>query len=388
MPQFVQEYKTVSPSKLADIILRRRNAKKTSESVTMWFKSHREIYAQLSKTLSEKLPTEKEALDESIFERSNFRELSSIKKWIEVLQGREVTVGYIMDKLINLKNLCRGTIHGHDLVAEGMWSLKHPDRLCFDDLLEINAVLKGLGFDTCHYKRDLKDFLENVRDIPVGKKITVGKPRGFGKYASLFLEKGKIASILRWVKSVDFEPYVIDRFMFKTGTRITATLEARIENLTMVGSSAALRVYDKGRISKYPQGHPWDKYIDASLLSEIRQIINQRKYGKIFSVAHNEMQRLNFQAIKKFAPELFLVYPDLRKANHFWRHMFFQHMLRATDWNYEVCAELGGSTVASVQESYGRPPEATVQIWGLKYIPTLDVCQEKIAAEIVREGRN
>jgi len=150
----------------------------------MWFKRHKETYNRMNKTLSEELPTEKEALDESMFERRNFRELPSIRKWIEIIQSREVTLAYIMDKLVNLKNLCRGTIHGHDLVAEGKWSLKHPDRLCYDDLLEINAVLKGLGFDTCHYKRDLKDFLENVRDIPIGKKITVGKPRGFGNYAS------------------------------------------------------------------------------------------------------------------------------------------------------------------------------------------------------------
>jgi len=51
-------------------------------------------------------------------------------------------------------------------------------------------------------------------------------------------------------------------------------------------------------------------------------------------------------------------------------------MLRATDWNCAVCAELGGSTISSLQESYGKPPEAIVRQWGLKYVPTLETSEE------------
>lgn len=68
--------------------------------------------------------------------------------------------------------------------------------------------------------------------------------------------------------------------------------------------------------------------------------------------------------------------------NHFWRHMFYQHMLRLTDWNYGACAELGGSTVKSLEESYGKPPRVIVKKWGLKYMPMIKVhIAENVASE-------
>jgi hypothetical protein len=102
------------------------------------------------------------------------------------------------------------------------------------------------------------------------------------------------------------------------------------------------------------------------------KLIRNRKSGKIFNISIVELSNLNREALKRFVPEL---EPKIEMPNHFWRHMFFQHMLRVTDWNYAVCAEWGGSTVASLQESYSRPPEAVVREWGLKYMPTLEASE-------------
>lgn len=90
LPQFVEEYKTVSPSKLADIILKKRNAKVKPQSVTMWFKRHRETYDKLNEILLKELPSEMEAVEDGIFGKKNFRQLSSVKKWVQVLQSREL----------------------------------------------------------------------------------------------------------------------------------------------------------------------------------------------------------------------------------------------------------------------------------------------------------
>jgi hypothetical protein len=56
LPQFAREAKTLSPSKLAAIVLNKRNKEITAESVTMWFKRHAAIYEQLSKEIVQGLP--------------------------------------------------------------------------------------------------------------------------------------------------------------------------------------------------------------------------------------------------------------------------------------------------------------------------------------------
>jgi len=368
LPDFAREAKTLSPTKLAEMVLNKRNREITPQSITMWFTRNPEIYERLQKEQVEGLPTEKQSVDTSIFENDHFQELPSIKKWIEVLHSRELDKTYIDQKLGNLKNLCRGTIHGRDLVAEGKWCLKHPDRLNFADLLEMNATLKGLGFDTYSFKRELKDFLENVREIPVGKKITVGKHRSFGKYASLFVPMDTLRLMLHEIRERNFGMYTADLFMLKTATRSSATFNALIEDFYIVPNSSAgtFKVFDKGRKSKYPQGHPWLKRIDSELLSPLLKVIGERKSGRVFgAVDVDELRTLNTEMIKKYAPDVIERYPDVA-PNHFWRHMFAQHMLRKNEWNYTKVAALGGWTAEALEESYGKPPEEQVREWGEK----------------------
>ncbi len=222
--------------------------------------------------------------------------------------------------------------------------------------------MKERGKDPYQIKRDMKDFLQS-KDINVGKKFVVGRAKGYGKYKKLYVNPKTQEKMLEWIKSQNYEVYVVDRFMQKTGTRITATLEANIEELR----GNTLTVFDKGRLSKYPKGHPWDKRIPPKLLSEIQGLIGDRKSGKIFSVNNDGMAKLNREAIRKFASEILELYPDLM-PNHFWRHIFFQNILRASDWNYKVAGALGGSTAQSVEESYGEPDKSTVDEWRQKYI--------------------
>jgi len=365
LPDFATEYKTLSPSKLAEIVLIRRNEKTTPESITMWFKRHPEVADGLSKTIVGGLPTEKQAVDASIFEYGNFETLPSVKNWVVMLNNRELTEDYIRGKITLLKGVCMGKVHTFDLVGEGKWVYKHPDRLHLNEVMELISMLKERGIDTYSYKRDLKDFLESKGE-PTGKKIVVGKPKGYGKFARLFVPMEKLNQILAWLKTENFELSVLDGFMFKTGTRITASLESLIEDLTEVGNRGILRVYDKGRRSIFPKGHPWDKYLEPSLLTDIKTLIGNRTKGKIFTIDVHVAVRINRIVIQRFAPETLEQYPDL-DPNHFWRHMFAQHMLRKTNWNYAVVASLGGWTVSALEESYGKPPEELVKQWAEKW---------------------
>jgi hypothetical protein len=362
LPNFARELKTLSPSKLAEMVLNRRNEETTPESVTMWFKRHPEIYEQLSKELVQGLPTATEQVDVSIYQNGQFKELPSVKNWMLELSSRELVDEYVNQKISILKQICLGKIHGFDLVQEGKWCLKHPDRLSLREVMELIALLKDRGKDTYQIKRDMKDFLQS-KDIVVGKKFTVGRPKGYGKYKKLYVKPESQEQMLEWIKSLNYEAYAVDRFMHKTGTRITASLNSNIEELR----GNTLTVYDKGRLSRYPKGHPWDKRLPPKLLSEIQGLIDGRKNGKIFSISYDTMTEFNRKAIEKFAPEILELYPNLM-PNHFWRHIFFQNILRASDWNYKVAGALGGSSAQSVEESYGEPDKATVDEWKEKYI--------------------
>jgi len=390
IPNFARELKTLSPSKIRDYVLMKRNKEVTSESVTMWFKRHPQIYDQLSKELVEGLPSEKQEVDTSIFQRRNFEELSSVKQWILEMKARDLTEGYIDSEIGLVRLVCMGKIPHYkiDLVEEGKWCFKHPDRLSLKEAMEFIALLKDKKLDAYPYKRALKDFLTS-KGVVIGKKIAVGKSRSYGKFSKLYVERPILNKMLAWVREgslegfyqsarpteaeinvrkLHFEAYVADEFMFKTGTRVTATLKALIENISK--EFHTVRVYDKGRHSIHPEGKEWEKNISAKLWNNIMKLIGDRKTGKIFAnIDNNELSTLNREALKRFVPDL---EKKIGMPNHFWRHMFFQHMLRTTDWNYAVCAALGGSTVASLEESYGKPPKAIVKKWGLKFMPTLE----------------
>ena len=360
LPKFARENHTLSPTDLARIILEKRNKTVSPEAITMWFKRHPDILMEIKGSIhAEELPQAE--VSKTIFNNGTFEELRTVKQWLIQLDARELSREFIKTKINLLKAVCKGQIRGFDLVFEGLWCLKHPDRLTLQECMEIISIVRRKGKDTYQLKRDLKDFMQS-KGIPVGQRIAVGKPRGYGKFARLFVKKPVLKAMLEWIKKEHFEVYVVDAFMYKTGTRITATLNALLENIGETGDQAIITVYDKGRKSKYPHGHPWDKRLDATLLWDIKQLIGLRRHGKIFTVSKDLISKINRQALETFAPEILKQFPTLM-VNHFWRHMFFQHMLRNCDWNYTVAAALGGSESKSVEESYGKPPEETIKKW-------------------------
>lgn len=44
--------------------------------------------------------------------------------------------------------------------------------------------------------------------------------------------------------------------------------------------------------------------------------------------------------------------------NHIWRHTFAQDFLHASDWNYELCASIGGwKDTSTLKKHYGKMSE-------------------------------
>ena len=65
--------------------------------------------------------------------------------------------------------------------------------------------------------------------------------------------------------------------------------------------------------------------------------------------------------------------------NHIWRHTFAQDFLNATDWNYELCASVGGwKDTGTLKLSYGEMDEEARRR-GLRHamkLPVEDVTYE------------
>lgn len=366
IPRFVRKYRSFSPSELRQIVLSERNKSVTPESITNWFRRNPKVTNSLKEEIIEKeLP--KEEVQQTIFKNGAFEELRTIKNWILEMNDRELSPEVISGHITAIKRICQGRFKkkGIDLVKDGLWSYKHPDRLTIQDVINLCRFLRKRGVDTHTVRLASRNFLES-KGFAVGKKISGAKSKGFGKLADLYVDINKLKAILETVRISNYQAYVIDLFMFKTGTRINATLDLKIQEIKWEDQIAT--VTDKGRHSMGRK--KWKKHIDQELGEHLKKIIGDRTTGKVFNLIDQEMSEYNKESFKIHIPELV---KRIRMPNHFWRHMFAQHMLRLTKWNYPAVANLGGWTIKSLEESYGKPPKAVVREWGLEYLPLLKV---------------
>ena len=369
IPKFARLYHTLSCTKLADIILRERNKLVTPQAVTMWLRRNPEVHAQLKKEIiAEELP--KLEVVETIFSTGTFEELKTVKSWIQEMEDRHLGKTTVQGHVSALKRLCRG----HEL-EPSEWTFKHPDRLDLDEARDYIRKRRNQGKGTHAYRVAVRDFLLS-KGMAAGKKISGAKVAG--KYKKLHLPRPVIREFLEGVKQLSYECYAIDLFEAKTGTRIEAVLRALIDDIVETDDTRVITVYDKGRKSIYPEGHDWEKQIDQELWEALIPVIQDREVGTIFNMNAPEVRKIN----KAVLEEMISKYQDRPKIQqllkmalniptHWLRHQFFQVCLHKTEWNYGVCAALGGSTVKSLEESYGMPPDAIVKKWGRKIIPQI-----------------
>lgn len=355
--EFAREAKTLSPSKLAQIVLNRRNREVTPESVTMWFKRHSEIYDQLAKEIVEGLPTVKQAVDESIYQNGSFRELPSVANWIKEMMTRNAKESTIKNWVSALKHVCQGQVQKGIFVEN--WALKHPDRLTIQDAKDFVFEMKKRGFKSRRHRLALRNFFTS-REIVV-KKIDISGDleEDAGQYADLFVVKEKLYEILGWLKETNYEAYLASHFGYKTASRLTATLEADTQYIN--AEERTITVFEKsvkGKAKKRVR-----KLIPFDLWEELKD-----RKGKLFNIDAVTLNNVLRQAYEKFIPEIAV---RIKMPFHFWRHMFAQHMLRATRWNYALVASLGNWDMKTLEKYYGKPPEEMIRQYGLQVLPQI-----------------
>ena len=353
IPTFARELKSVSPSKIAAMVLNKRNEQIHPEAVTNWFRRHPQVEDELRRELIEGLPDQKQIVYETDFQNGNFQEFPSVKEWILFMRtrrrkGKSLKPEYIEEQLRLVRAVCKEF-------------QKHPDRLSYHDAQEIFMALETQGKDSCCTRRALKDFLKS-KGSPDWEKIGVGKPRGFGKYKTLFVEKDKVLAMLSFIRARNAEVYALDKVMYHNGLRLNAIFTSKIENFKHGEEWSIITVLEKFREEK-----------TFMLIKEvgdlIKEVIGDRTQGLIFTkITERNINELNREAIKEYAPEL---EPKIEFPSHFFRHMCAQHLLKVTDGNSRVVAAIMQCTEQSLNESYGGALAGDVKTWCMKYLPQL-----------------
>jgi len=359
LPEFALQHKTLSPSKLVDIVLMKRNEKRTPESITMWFNRNPDLYEKLSKNIISNLPTEKDEVEKSIFENGAFQELISVKKWIQDLTLRGAKQRKIKSWVRYLKRVCQGNIRKDEYIED--WSLKHPDRLTIQDAKDFIFTVKKHGYPSREWRLALRNFLKSKNIVVKSEDISGELEEDAGKYADIFIPKEKIHEIFEWLKARNYEAYLASKFGYKTASRITATLNAHTSHINH--EERTITVFEKSIKGK--KKRKVTKLLTEDLYEEMP------KQGKLFSISARELNKLLREAYKEIIPEL---EPRIPMPFHFIaRHMFAQHMLRASNWNYGLVASLGGWSMEALRRYYGMPPKEVVKKFGFKTLPKLEV---------------
>jgi integrase len=361
LPKLILKEKSFSPKKLRDAILLECNEEMSPQNISNWFRRN----PQTVKELKEKIGDIDAQQDTIRFEMSYWitKDLRSsipiIQKWIDVMIGRKCADDTIKNRVKVLRRICMGlkvSKKKHEQIID--WKL-HPLAMTEEKALQFIAEYIRRGYNDHKIRLVLRNFLKYAKgDEPTG----ISGEKVFGKYGHIYTTKQKIRMILAWIQAKSYKMYVFCKFMFKTATRATASMLAKLSNFNQADKTIV--IYDKGRKR---QKQKWTKHVDNELLNDMLPLISN---GELFQdIDLVEARKLCKEAYRKFIPELA---SEIPMPLHFWRHMFAQHMLRATNWNYTLVAMLGGwKDEKTLKDNYGMPPDEIVKQWGLDYVPMI-----------------
>ncbi len=375
LPKLVKKHSTFSPSQLRSYILAEHNKDVTAESITMYFKRHPEQVAELRKEVTEEQVSAVE-VTEGIFSNGTFQELPSIKKW-NIEKATLVSALYQKQNVNAIKRVCQGIFfkknHETKILTEQHipnWIPKTPERLTLEQAQEFIAAVHNAGVGTKDYRIAIRDFFLSRDHITLKTTEVSGMMPPIGKWKHVFVPKDTINKILDYVKARNFVAFAADFTMFKTGTRSTAALSEYLRRKLRTEEGVhVIAVTDKGFHRTGRQ--TFDKIITDDLLDVLTQCWEMNGDNPFTGLSEESLRRLNKEAYQQFLKDDALDL-GMTEPNHFWRHMFGAHMLRATNWNYTAVAELGSwSNEDMLKKVYGAPPQEMLRKVGLENIPKI-----------------
>ncbi len=394
LPQLAEKYHTVSPAELSRYILQDYNEKRTPEAITVFFSRNPAVKQAIIQKQVNIATQANQVVESEILERMElFQELPSVKKW-RITQTTRISRKNLLSQVATLRNICMGRFflkkHNEDYSKIWLeekhvpeWTFKHPDRITLDQIKEFIAYVHiNNNGNTKGFRAAARGFLFSRDGKEVAPQDIDGSAGKIGKYADVMASKAEINQIFSELKAVDFRVYVIAHFSYKTATRADAShKDCKKSNLhTESGAviwenwsnlkTCTMTITDKGlhRTGRLT----WNKQVDEQLYSELEGLWTMHGEDRAFAGMSLTYIRTTLKAAyRKFLKGRVLELA-MTEPMHFWRHMFAQHMLRATNWNYEIVAMLGGWLGTDIlKKCYGAPTKEMLMKEGMAYLPTI-----------------
>lgn len=324
----------------------------------------------------------------------SFKIIPIIERWKTIQVERIVSKTVINGRIRALYNVCRHlNLHPENLTLEQVADLVNKSKRAYYDN---EKFIRGLSFLTI--RKPVRSWFELIHGVSgemlssVGIHAEASKGSGSASKESVSKEQRRIFDkvlydcVYQIVHSEErFSQYRNDidliyiemkgmtQFMYYTGTRIGSTnpdvqgcFGVRLNNIKHVLSNNkwSINLLDKGEKG----GLLWDKLLIDDGILKLKEYVSKR-----FNISYDEVE-LKLKTIDSYMfPIVRTSYEMERKImrlalekagvttrnpNHIWRHTFAQDFLHASDWNYELCASIGGwKDTGTLKKHYGEMSE-------------------------------
>lgn len=367
----IHHYATASPTEL----LKKLEKDGVEASIRTLYRRLKEINPEIINAILSEVQ-----YDELIPEHqsySAFKQLKIVKTYSDnLLHTREVSKRYHNRRISDLFWICK-TLN------------KNPKALTSKESIELCAKLI-LNIKKGNLRRNLEGTMTSIRswyafnavatEYLTSKGIT-GERQNRGKRSKIRFTKEERCRIMEVIKSKFHENVAVIRqsnskyvglicfrsepdlqramiccvkFLFYTGTRIEATLQAKWKDVTWGNPITSVHVLDKGR---HKHGREeWNKRISGEFLEEFKD------YWRSMGQPQDESYIFPFRkdVVRNFLKQCY-VEAEIPKHKwqgmpcHIWRHTACQELLDANGRNFDSTAEiLGWLSVDTMKEFYGK----------------------------------
>jgi len=286
-----------------------------------------------------------------------FLKIPEIEKFKKILERRQISKYYKNHIIRRLWRLC-------------IYLNRHPRNLTIEECADFLLILKQKKVKNLNYhftKQAIRSWFQNFHgingEILTSKGIDGSLSYELGKRAHDRLNQKQRHAFIKALKEIiendsNEKPFIevwlsLPYFLYYTATRIKASLNAYIENIEKLEDRWIITVIDKG---KHKNGRKkWRKIIIGELKEKLEKNLKSRenpKQGKLFPLSYKKVRKIFIKAYKKAN------IPTPKQPCHIWRHTSAQDFLEATDWNYELCAQLlGWEDPRILRKCYGAMSE-------------------------------